>query len=183
MPAAPPKVTEAIVGFLIPPACREHVLGDLHERYVSPGQYTLEAARTVPLVILSRIRRTTDPQVLLMEALVLYISFIAAAWYLDPAFLSGPWGLLRLAVPAAIVLVALIFADAYADPTRRSPLKPVLGAALGVGFAFLSQAILSAGNRKFTVPRWIMIYGGAMSLLLVSALRIIFTGDWPRHVS
>ena len=69
MPSAPPRVMEAVVGFLLPPACREHVLGDLHERYTSPRQYLVDALLAVPLVIASRIRRTTDPDVFLMEAL------------------------------------------------------------------------------------------------------------------
>ena len=32
---------------------REHVLGDLSERYSSPGQYVLDAIRTAPLIIVS----------------------------------------------------------------------------------------------------------------------------------
>jgi hypothetical protein len=34
---------EALVGLLTPPACRDHVLGDLHERYSSPAQYLVDA--------------------------------------------------------------------------------------------------------------------------------------------
>jgi hypothetical protein len=32
--ACPPKVIERVVQLLMPPASREHVLGDLSERYV-----------------------------------------------------------------------------------------------------------------------------------------------------
>ena len=77
MNPGPSKAAEAIVAVFLPPACREEVLGDLHERYRSPRQYGLEALRTVPLVILSRIRRTADPQVILMQAFALYVSFWA----------------------------------------------------------------------------------------------------------
>ena len=119
--SGPSKIAEAIVRFFTPPACREYVLGDLHERYVSPKQYTMDAVRTVPLVILSRIRRTTDPQVLLMEAFALYMSFVIATRFLAPAtFLFDRWGLLRLAIPTSIGLVALVFIDAYADPAKKS---------------------------------------------------------------
>ena len=64
------KRLEAIVGFLIPPSCRESVAGDLRERNLSDGDYIIEAAATIPLVVWSRIRRTTDPRVLLLEGLV-----------------------------------------------------------------------------------------------------------------
>lgn len=64
MHSAPPKTAERIVGFLIPPASREEVLGDLYERCTSSGQYILDALLVLPRVILSRIRRTTDAQVL-----------------------------------------------------------------------------------------------------------------------
>ena len=52
------------------------VMGDLSERYVSPGQYLTDALRTIPFVVASRIRRTQHPvgvafmAVFLMPALV-----------------------------------------------------------------------------------------------------------------
>jgi hypothetical protein len=66
--------------------------------------------------------------------------------------------------------------DAYADPAKRSPLKPVVQAALGTGFAFLSQATL-ATSPSLAVPNRIVLLGG-MSLPLISAIRIFFAaGD------
>jgi hypothetical protein len=169
-----PKPIERIVGFFIPPACRQEVLGDLHERYQSTTRYAGDALTTVPLVILSRIRRTTDPVVFLMEAIVLYSSYLAAAFFLDKSLLTDALGFSRLGLPIAISLLVLVLADAYADPKNRSPLKPMLGAALGAAFAWLSQAVLVAGNADFALPRWIMIAGSSAGLLLVSALRLLF---------
>ena len=175
MKPAPPKVTEAVVGFLIPPACREYVLGDLHERYTSPQQYIADAVFTVPCVIVSRIRRTTAPPVFLMEAFALYLSFLCAAWKLEGmAFLHEQWGLVRLAIPTVVALVALMLGDAYANPGKRSPLKPFLEATLGVGFAALSQAALWTAGHELVLPRWIMISGGGVSVLLISTLRVLF---------
>src|SRR6516225_7621174 len=93
MRSGPSKVAEAIVTLLLLPACREEVLGDLHERYRSPLQYGVEALCTVPLVILSRIRRTSDPRVLLIQAFALYASFLTAAWFKDAGLLQAQWGL------------------------------------------------------------------------------------------
>ncbi len=174
MRAAPPRVLEAVVGLLMPPACREHVLGDLHERYTSAWMYVKDAVHTVPRVIVSRARRTTDPQALLMEAFALYISFLAASLRLDGTpFLYEQQGFLRLGVPAAAALVALILGDAYSTG-RRSPLMPLLESALSVGTGFLSQALLLVVSRELVVPRWTMISGGGMGLLLLSALRVLF---------
>lgn len=134
MTSVPPKWIEAAVGPLIPPASREEVLGDLYQRYAGPRRYLLHAVRTVPLVILSRVRRTTDPAVLLMEALALYLSFLVAAWYIDRVILGDQWGLWRLAIPVAAALAAMVLRDAYATPGIKSRCeaalrRPVLGAA------------------------------------------------------
>jgi hypothetical protein len=174
MRTVPPKPIERFVGFFIPPACREEVLGDLHERFQNTPRYVVDAIMTVPLVIVSRIRRTTDPVVFLMEAIVLYSSYLAAAFFLDQTLLTDAFGFLRLGLPAAISLLVLMWADAYANPLNRSPLKPMLGPALGVAFAWLSQAVLLAGAADFMLPRAIMIAGSSVSLLLVSALRLLF---------
>ena len=132
MYSGPSKTAEAIVAIFIPPACREEVLGDLHERYRSSGQYGVEAVRTIPLVIISRIRRIADPQVLLMQALVLYASFLGAAWLKNRSFLSEQWGFGRLAIPAGMAMLGLILDDTYTNPGRRSPLRLARGPVIGL---------------------------------------------------
>jgi len=64
-----------VIRLLIPPACREHVLGDLWERYTSPRQYVVDALRTLPFVIWSQIRRTSDPLLLAMQVLPAFVFF------------------------------------------------------------------------------------------------------------
>jgi hypothetical protein len=174
MNSGPSKTAEAIVAVFVPPACREEVLGDLHERYSSSGQYGLDAVRTIPLVIISRIRRTADPQVLLMQAFALYASFLGAAWLKDRALLSEQWGLLRLAIPAGMAMVGLILEDAYSKPVRRSPLKLARGPVLGLGLALASQGMFRISNPDLALPSWITFYGCALSLLLSSAVRMSF---------
>jgi hypothetical protein len=174
MRSGPPKTAEAIVAVFLPPACREEVLGDLHERYRSRLQYAADALSTVPLVILSRIRRTADPQVLLIQAFALYASFLTAAWFKDASLLQAQWGLLRLAMPPGMALLGLILEDAYATPGHRSPLKLLRGPLLGFGLAVGSQVVFRAGKSDLAVPTWIMFYGSAMSLLLSSAVRLLF---------
>jgi hypothetical protein len=170
----PPRSLETLVGLFIPPACREVVLGDLHERYTSLPLYLADALLTVPLVILSRIRRTTDPQVLLMEAFVLFLSFWGAARFMDAAFLDDRWGLLRLAIPATTALLGLVLEDAYAMPGRRWPLKAIRAPVFGLGIAFLSQWMLPVDHPELRLPHWILWCGAGTGLLLVAAVRMLF---------
>lgn len=181
MKARPPKVTETMLAVLIPAVCREHVLGDLHERFTSMRQYVVDGAHTVPYVILSRIRRVTDTRVLLMEASALYFSFMSAAWKLEGfAFLHEQRSFIRLAIPTVVALLALVAGDAYSDPgSPKSPLRPVLEAMVGVGFAFLSEVVLEAANARLALPRWVVLSGCTMAIVLVSALRIMF----PRNAN
>lgn len=182
MHSAPPKTAERIVGFLIPPASREEVLGDLYERCTSSGQYILDALLVLPRVILSRIRRTTDAQVLLLEALALYLSYMGAAWFRDREFLYQDLGSLRLAIPAAMVLLGLILEDAYASPGKRTLLKSMRGLVLGLGVAAFVETVLSTGDRALALPPSIMLDGSAICLLLASAVRILFPPVTDRPV-
>jgi len=166
MPARPPKTLEAIVGFFLPPACREEVLGDLHEQYRGPVQYTFLAMRVAPCVIVSRIRRTADVRVLLMEALLIYASYLAAAWYADRTLLMDQWGFFRLAVPAVLAVAFMMLEDAWALVRERSPLRLTGEVAMGTLFAFLLMV------RR--LPDTLNVVGASASLLLVSAVRILF---------
>ena len=193
MHSVPPKAIEKVVGVLLPPASREEVLGDLYERCTSTDQYILDALRVLPMVILSRIRRTTDPQVRFMEALALYLSYTGGAWYQDRAFFYEDHGFLRLAIPSLMVLLGLILEDAYAVPGRRVPLRAVRGLVLGLGVAFLGQIVLSRLYPALALPLWILFYGSTICLPLTSAIRILFPpvtdrpvgasgpADWLKH--
>lgn len=174
MSSGPSKTAEAIVAVLVPPACREEVLGDLHERYSSEGQYGFDALYTIPLVIISRIRRTADPQVVLIQAFALYVSFLGAAWFNDRSFLNAHWSILRLAIPAAVALLVLVLDDVYARRGLRSTLAVGRGPILGIAIALASQALFRVSNPDVAVPGWIALYGSAMGLLLSSAIRLLF---------
>jgi hypothetical protein len=75
---------------------------------------------------------------------------------------------------AAMVLLGLILDDTYARPGRQSALKRVRGPLLGVAIALASQGMLWIGRPDLAVPRWIALYGCALSLLLSSAVRMLF---------
>jgi hypothetical protein len=171
-------VIEKILGILIPPACREEVLGDLRERNDGAQLFVYDALRTIPFVIVSRIRRTTDSVVLLMEAFCCYVSFLAVAIVVQPSMISTREGLLRLAIPGAIALTVLVIADAYANPRKKSVLRPVLAVALAFACVFLAHAI------RPLMHGMMLAVGSGMSLMLLLALRMLFPpmADRPQQV-
>ncbi len=133
----PPKHLENLIRALLPPACREHVLGDLQERYRTPKSYLLDALSVLGPVIISRIRRTTDFQVFLMEAFTIYLSFAAMAWYLgEKGFLYGQAGFARLFIPTLVAVLTLLFCNVYSDLDRKAFWKPVLQATGSMSLAF-----------------------------------------------
>lgn len=165
MESGPPKVIETIAGWLIPPASREEVLGDLRERATTTLDYLGDAARAIPCVIYSRIRRTTDPVVLLMNSATLYTCFVMAAFELARRMLADQATYARLAMPPLIVLITLVFADAYSNPKKRWPLKPLFAPMLGMALAFAWE---------HTLPREVMVWGSVVGVVLVSTLRLMF---------
>jgi hypothetical protein len=171
----PPRHLENLLRLLLPPDSREHVLGDLQERYTSTKSYLIDALSVIGPVIISRIRRTTDFQVFLMEALTIYLSFTTVAWYLgEQNFLYHHDGFVLLALPASVAVIALLFCNAYSDLEKRSFSKAVLQSVGSLGLAFLGQAVIFDTHASFAIPFRIMLYGSVLSCSLISPLRILF---------
>jgi hypothetical protein len=166
MPGEPPHILERMIGLFIPPSRREDVLGDLRERYAGLWRYIGESIRTTPMVIFGAIRRATDPQLFLMEALLLYVSFLSALWYMNRAMLNDQWGLLRPAIPAAIAIAILLLYDAWAPPEKLAPFRTAVRVVVALGIACLGQIA--------ALPREIAVFGAGIAALLVSTGRMIF---------
>ena len=182
MSQGPPKAVEAVVALLIPPARREEVLGDLHERYRSTTAYVLDALRTVPHVIASQIRRTTDPRIVIFEALALYVSFLTAPAQphgksllfepgLQPSLDHAP-GVLLVAIPVVIALLALRFVDAYARPEKRTRMGTAAESLLAVAIGYGAEELLRIAHPGLTLPRGALLQGGVIAAFLVWLLRI-----------
>lgn len=169
MESGPPKIAQVIIHWLVPPACREEILGDMRERNQTSFQYFVEASCTVPSVIYSRIRRTADMVLTFFMAVSMYTAFVVSAWWVDPALLFRENGFARLVIPPAIILTAIIFADVYSNPKKRWPLKPLLGPIIGLALASAIQL-----NHLWAVSASVLAWGGALSVLLASTLRLTF---------
>lgn len=122
---APPPWLEAIVLRLIPPCAREAVAGDLWETYSSPRQYAAEALRTVPLVVLSQMRRNLN-----LPALMLQVSLAC--------FCLGE-------IAACALLPVLMLREAYQAAARPCPRRAMRTAILvsSAALVFLQVASMS----------------------------------------
>ena len=164
----PLERVEKLFRLLLPPAAREHVLGDLREKCKSRQEYVATALPVLGCVVFSRIRRTTDFQVFFMEGLTVYLAFSTAAWWLgQKVFLYNHAGFVRLAMPTALIALGVLLSNAYADPAKqRGWAQSVFECAGCISVAFLSAS--------FAVPFEILLYGSCISLVLLSTLRMLF---------
>jgi len=163
----PSQRLEAVVALLTPPARREEVLGDLHERYASITQYLADTLRTVPLVVLSQIRRTTDPGLLLLEALALYFSYFAGG-----IATHAQLGILAATLPVIGGLLSLAIVDAYME---KSPRRAFLGASFAaIGYA-LVEAAIPVFYSGFERSPWIYLRSGVVAVIVLSSLRLVYS--------
>lgn len=174
METHPPKLIEDIVGLLVPPAYREHVLGDWHERYTSVSRYLLDVAATLPLIITSQIRRTFRIELFVAELCGLYIAFASGSLIRGPGYLYDEHVVLPLALVIGVVLAVLVFRDAYADPRDESSRKTLLDAGLAVTFAYVAQGVFGLLSSRLLLPPWLMFTGTVLSLPLLIAVRKSF---------
>jgi hypothetical protein len=164
----PPALVDAAIRLLIPPACREHVLGDLWERNSSPRQYLVDALRTLPFIIWSKIRRTFDPLPLAMQVLAAFVFFGGLVGQPGPD--GGPvW--IRAVVPAIAVAVATVGRDAYYWTKFPSSRQAALDAGLAVAWAFASQGALAILWPELTLAPREALMGGFGTFLAVFSIR------------
>jgi hypothetical protein len=168
METRPPALIDAAVRLLIPPACREHVVGDLWERYSSPWQYVVDAARTLPFVVASQMRRTSDLLLLVMHVLPAFLLFGGLRTGPD---VVDPAGWLRAAVPTIAVAIALVLRDAYRSPTPRSLRHATVDATVAVACALLSQCALALAAPHFLLTPRAMFGGSAGTGVMLFLLR------------
>lgn len=161
----PPVWLEKIVLGLIPPSARETVAGDLCETYVTPRQYAREALRTVPLVILSQMRRNLNLPALLLQTGLVY-------------FCLGPIG-------ASLALPVLLLNDTYQPINRPCPKRALRAAILiaSAALVLLQAASLTMGaaiRADLDRTTWMtLLFLGPMLSPLMGLLRagLIVDGD------
>jgi hypothetical protein len=155
----PPAWLERAVLALIPPLARETVAGDLCEIYESPRQYAREAARTIPFVIVSQMRRNLNAPALLVQLA------LADA-------LLGP-------MTAALLLPVLLLRDAWQPVARPSAHDAIRGTMIIALLAMIAvQALAMNVNLMLSTglnrANWISLY--FFGFLVAPLLCILRTG-------
>jgi hypothetical protein len=176
----PPRWLEFFVSRLVPPACREHVLGDFSEQYASPRQYAADALRTLPFVIAGQIRRTSDSLRLLMCVIPAFVYFGGLRSRPDVVD-SVPW--LRALAPTIGVAIAVVLRDAYRSSDSGSSRQAVVDAAAAVACALLSQAALATIHPAWVLAPLTVLGGSVGTFVTVFALRSVSSGSDLRALS
>ncbi len=158
----PPRSIEAVIEFLTPPACRVELLGDLCEWYVSTPQYLMLACIHLPLKIFKHIRRSFNRMLFAAEVSALILAFGSAS------------PVESLLVLTAVVLAVLTLCDAYCHPSEGTPKEAAVDAIAAAVVVVLSQAVLRIAAPQLALPAAVLVRGGAISLVMISAFRLLF---------
>jgi hypothetical protein len=173
MMAHPPEFAEDLLGWCLPPACREEVLGDLWESCTNPLQYAMCALAVIPRVIASQIRRNTDAFIFLLTTCG--ICYSVAAGGVNLSLDSDPNSLLRLAIPVVPAVLILLIRNGFASLEDRRRRAITLDITIAMGVAALTQLILLASFRyDLMLSRWCPTSGTVLAWLFVILLRAIF---------
>ena len=172
MEAGPHPIIEGVVARLLPRACREHVLGDLHERYVSTGQYVWDAVQTLPYAVWGQIRRTTSPLLAAAELGAVFIAFVGALGIVHPRAGGPAQAAAGAAIAAITALVTVALRDAWVGRTWRSNAYLMLDAILAVAFAGASHAFLHSIGSRLALEPAALLAGCATSVVLLAGVRI-----------
>lgn len=121
---------------------------------------------------------------LLSEFFLIYLCYIVSPFLLnqfinpefDPQFfLFNDSGFLRIGLVVACIMAGIYFHNLYAQLRIRSRLLLIQQLCLVVGIAFLTEALLVYVKKpEWSVPRWVMIFGSGLTLILLPAWRLFY---------
>jgi hypothetical protein len=137
---------ERVVEFLIPPASREAVTGDLREMYASPRQYGLAALQTLPLIVASQARRNANLPLLVLQGALLFACLVSLG--LPPV--EG--GFLTL-----LAILVLLLRDAY-QPVKCPGTRVAILQAQTVSMLATLYIFSRAGGNHVHNPQWSVLF-------------------------
>ena len=119
------------------------------------------------------------------EFLLIYACYLAGAFLVyqlitvefDPQFfLFSDNGLVRIGLIVGCIMLGIYFHDLYAKFRINSKILLIQQLCLVIGIAFLTQALLTYLKRpEWTVPKWLMIFGSLLTLVLLPAWRLFYS--------
>ncbi|MGH9559289.1 MAG: sugar transferase [Bryobacteraceae bacterium] len=113
------------------------------------------------------------------ETILLFSCFVLAAYWTVEApdlYLLDDGGIASIALMSGIILLGLYFADLYENYRIPSRTELIQQFCMAIGAAFLVQAMLNYGRwNSLVLPKWMMLYGSALALVVLPAWRILFS--------
>jgi len=120
---------------------------------------------------------------LICEAIILFGCYIAGL-YLAEWIFEGPTfaeeflldnGLIRITFVVATIMLGLYFNDLYESFHISSRIQLIQQVCLAVGMAFLAQAFMGYLLAGWIVPRYTMILGSTIVLMVIPPWRMLYT--------
>ncbi len=168
MEARPPEILTRFVRVLVPPANREHVLGDLAEQYKSPRKYLIEALVTLPFLIGTQLRRTQHPAAIAFEIFFFWFGVFYGSS-------QSTWAV--AAIPTATALIAMIMRDVYRGLMPVQPRQAIVDALTFAGATLLSQAVVAVLAPDLLLSRMALYVGFPIGCVLVFVTRFVIVGN------
>lgn len=113
------------------------------------------------------------------EAVLLFSCYLFAAWLAIDVplvtFLFEDGGYYHIGLVVAVVMLGLYFNDLYENYQVRSRIELIQQFCLALGIAFLLQSLVSYAQWGILLPKWVMVYGSLLALVLCPLWRMLFT--------
>jgi sugar transferase (PEP-CTERM system associated) len=131
------------------------------------------------MIRLFRVAVPTSIVVLLLSEVVLltFCYVVTTYWLIEvdaSVFLWYDGCFARILIVVFSILLVLHFLDLYSGVRPTSRVALVLEICPALGIAFLVQALIAYVHKDWMLPHWIMLWGSALALILLSAWRILY---------
>src|SRR5579871_1616005 len=118
---------------------------------------------------------------LISDAVLIFACYLSAAWFeLDVppvVFLFEQGGYWHIGFATTIIVLGLYFNNLYENYRVRSRILLLQQFCLVLGVSFLLQSLLAYADWGNLLPKWVMLYGSLMVLLVLPAWRMFFTSE------
>lgn len=115
---------------------------------------------------------------LLLSEIVIVLACYLSAIYLNRMdagfYLFGEGNYWKLLLVATCIILALYYQDLYADLRITSRMLLIQQVCLAVGSALLLLAFLGFLQPEFLMPRWLMVFGSFLVVLILPPYRVFF---------
>jgi exopolysaccharide biosynthesis polyprenyl glycosylphosphotransferase len=92
-------------------------------------------------------------------------------------FLFEQGGYWHIGFVTTVIVVGLYFNDLYENYRVRSRIQLIQQFCLVLGIAFLLQSLLAYANWGVLLPKWMMVYGSVLVLMVLPVWRIFFSAQ------